>query len=386
MAVLVRASFQTRALEERFIQMGLPYRVIGGPRFYERQEIRDAIAYLRLVAQPDDDLAFERIVNLPKRGIGDAALKALHRTARAAEISLLLAARGLCQTDEIAARTRSSLSGFIAMLDRWRDSLAERSARELAEALLEESGYVEMWRREASPDAAGRLENLKELVKALDEFDTLQGFLEHVSLVMENAADPDADMVSVMTLHGAKGLEFDSVFLAGWEEGLFPNQRAMDEGGAKALEEERRLAYVGITRAKQRLTISFAANRRLYGQWSSSVPSRFIEELPRDHIDHLQRSLSARPDVDPFFDDAPFAPMPSRFRSRRAELGKLIEGKADILVTRPVGKAGNFSAGERVFHEKFGYGRIEAIDGNKLEIAFEKAGRKKVIDSFVQPA
>ena len=384
--VLVRASFQTRALEERFIQMGLPYRVIGGPRFYERQEIRDALAYLRIVAQPEDDLAFERIINVPKRGIGDAALKTLHRTARAAELPLSLAARGLVGTDELSSRARSAMRGLLDQMDEWRRRMAELPPRELAEAVLDESGYTEMWRQERSPDAAGRLENLKELVKAVEEFETLTGFLEHVALVMENAADPSADMISVMTLHGAKGLEFPCVFLAGWEEGLFPSQRAIDEGGSKSLEEERRLAYVGITRAKERCTISFAANRRMYGQWSSSIPSRFIDELPAGHVDHLERSLHARPDMDPMFDDAPFAPMPSRFRSRRAELGKLIEGRAEILVTKPQGKSRAFTVGERIFHDKFGYGRVSAVEGNKLEIAFEKAGTKKVIDSFVQPA
>ncbi|SNB70016.1 DNA helicase-2 / ATP-dependent DNA helicase PcrA [Arboricoccus pini] len=383
-AVLVRASFQTRALEERFIQMGLPYRVIGGPRFYERAEIRDAIAYLRLVASPDDDLAFERIVNVPKRGIGDAAMKTVHNMARAGHVSLYLAGHALSGTDDLAARTRTSLVNFLHMVDRWRGDMREKSPRELAETVLDESGYTEMWRQERSPDAAGRLENLKELVKALEEFDTLAAFLEHVSLVMENAADPTADMVSIMTLHGAKGLEFQNVFLAGWEEGLFPNQRALDEGGAKALEEERRLAYVGITRARRRLTISFAANRRVYGQWSSSVPSRFLDELPSKHVDHLERAPDARPDLDPFFDDAPFAPIPNRFRSRRAEQAKLIEGRAEILQVRSSTPSRKFDIGQRIFHDKFGYGRIEAIEGNKLEIAFEKAGRKKVVDSFVE--
>jgi DNA helicase-2/ATP-dependent DNA helicase PcrA len=383
-AVLVRASFQTRALEERFIQMGLPYRVIGGPRFYERQEIRDALAYLRLVAQPDDDLAFERIVNVPKRGVGEAAMRSLHATARSAETSLLQAARALVDTDDLAGRTRNALRHFVEALDRWRSELPERQPRELAEIVLEESGYTDMWRQERTADAAGRLENLKEFVKAVEEFPTLGAFLEHVSLVMDNAADPDADMVSVMTLHGAKGLEFENVFLAGWEEGLFPNQRAIDEGGVKSLEEERRLAYVGITRAKQRCTISFASNRRVYGQWSSSIPSRFIEELPPAHIEHLHRNPAMRPDVDPVFDDSFFSVRPARFRSRRAELGRLIEGKAEILSTRPVGKSRAFNVGDRIFHDKFGYGRIDVIDGNKLEIVFEKAGRKKVVDSFVQ--
>jgi DNA helicase-2/ATP-dependent DNA helicase PcrA len=383
-AVLVRAGFQTRAFEERFIQMGLPYRVVGGPRFYERAEIRDAIAYLRLVAQPADDLAFERIVNLPRRGIGDAALKALHGAARSAEIPLLQAARQMIETDELATRTRNALAGFLAMLDGWRRALEELPPRDLAERILDDSGYTEMWQTDRSADAPGRLDNLKELVKAIEEFETLGAFLEHVSLVMDAVGESGADLVSVMTLHGAKGLEFDTVFLAGWEEGLFPSQRAMDEGGAKALEEERRLAYVGITRARQRCTISFAANRRIYNQWSSSVPSRFIDELPADHIEHLHRNPAMRPDSDAFADEL-FQPKVARFRSRRAELGKLIEGKAEILTTPPRG-GGSFSVGDRIFHQKFGYGRINAVDGNKLEIAFDKAGTKKVIASFVEAA
>jgi DNA helicase-2/ATP-dependent DNA helicase PcrA len=386
-AVLVRAGFQTRAFEERFIQLGIPYRVVGGPRFYERAEIRDAIAYFRVVCQPDDDLALERIVNLPRRGIGDTTVKSLRTAARAAEVSLMQAARAMCGTDELPVRARNALAGLIATFDRWRAELALKPPRELAETILDESGYTAMWKAEHSPDAPGRLENLKELVKAVQEFDTLPGFLEHVSLVMENVAEPDADLVTIMTLHGAKGLEFENVFLCGWEEGLFPSQRSIDEGGTKALEEERRLAYVGMTRARRRLTISFAANRRIYNQWSSSVPSRFIDELPPDHIEHLHRNPSTRPDLGSFLDDEPFQARPtSRFRSRRVENAKLIEGRAEILQTRPVGKSRTFKTGDRIFHQKFGYGRIEAIEGNKLDIAFEKSGRKKVIDSFVEPA
>ena len=385
MAVLVRAGFQTRAFEERFIQMGLPYRVVGGPRFYERAEIRDAVAYLRLTAQPSDDLAFERIVNLPRRGIGDAALKVLHNAARAADMPLVQTARQMVETDELATRTRNALLGFLAMLDNWRRALAELPPRDLVEQILDESGYTTMWQNDKSADAPGRLDNLKELVKAIEEFETVGAFLEHVSLVMDAVGESGADLVSVMTLHGAKGLEFDTVFLAGWEEGLFPSQRSMDEGGAKALEEERRLAYVGITRARQRCTISFAANRRIYNQWSSSVPSRFIDELPADHIEHLHRNPAMRPDTDAFADELFSQPRVAKFRSRRAELGKLIEGKAEILTTPPRG-GGSFSVGDRIFHQKFGYGRINVVDGDKLEIAFDKAGTKKVISSFVEAA
>jgi DNA helicase II / ATP-dependent DNA helicase PcrA len=388
-AVLVRAGFQTRAFEERFIQVGLPYRVIGGPRFYERAEIRDAIAYFRVVCQPEDDLAFERIVNVPRRGVGDTTLRALRGAARSAETSVAQAARSLCETDEIPGKARTALRELLQGFDRWRAQLRDRPPRELAETILEESGYTEMWRADRSPDATGRLENLKELVKAVQEFDTLPGFLEHISLVMDNAAETGADLANVMTLHGAKGLEFDLVFLCGWEEGLFPSQRAVDEGGTKALEEERRLAYVGMTRARKRLTISFAANRRVYNQWQSSVPSRFVEELPPEHVEHLHRQGAGQPprtDVAGLFDDPPvFTAKPSRFRSRRLDPGaRVLEGRAEVVGTRPVGRTGAFKVGDRIFHQKFGYGLVEAIDGSKLDIAFEKSGRKKVIDSFVE--
>lgn len=396
-AVLVRAGFQTRAFEERFIQVGLPYRVIGGPRFYERAEIRDAIAYFRVVCQPEDDLAFERIVNLPRRGVGDTSLKALRGAARAAETSVVQAARGLVQTDELSGKARTGLRELVQAVDRWRAALRETPPRELAETILEESGYTEMWRADRSPDATGRLENLKELVKAVQEFETLPGFLEHVSLVMENASEPNADLVNVMTLHGAKGLEFDLVFLCGWEEGLFPSQRSMDEGGTKALEEERRLAYVGITRARKRLTISFAANRRIYNQWQSSAPSRFVEELPAEHVEHLHRQQQGmgghawpgRGGADPFAEtvEPVFTARPtSRFRSRRLDLGKVVEGRAEILGSRPMGGTAAYKAGDRIFHDKFGYGRVESVDGDKLDIAFERSGRKKVIAGFVQAA
>ncbi|MCB2009440.1 MAG: UvrD-helicase domain-containing protein [Geminicoccaceae bacterium] len=385
-AVLVRAGFQTRRFEERFNQMGLPHRIIGGPRFYERLEVRDAIAYLRLISQSDDDLAFERIVNTPRRGIGEAALRTLHAAARSGGTSLFDTARMLVATDELATRTRNALGSFIDTVERWRAAFDRLDPRDLAEMVLDESGYTRMWQDDRTPEAPGRLDNLRELVKAIEEFDTIRAFLEHVSLVMETASDPESDMVSIMTLHGAKGLEFDNVFLSGWEDGLFPNQRALDEGGAGALEEERRLAYVGITRARQRCTISFAANRQIYSQWSSSTPSRFIGELPEAHVEHLQRNPALRPDRGALFDDAMFEPRVARYRSNKGALARVIDGRAETVSVRPAQKPGRFSIGDRIFHEKFGYGRIEAIDGNKLEIAFEKAGSKKVVDSFVKAA
>jgi len=386
-AVLVRAGFQTRAFEERLITLGLPYRVIGGPRFYERAEIRDAIAYLRVIHQPDDDLALERIINVPKRGLGEATLQLLRRTARDAGTGMVAAARMLCTTDELRPKARTALARLLDDFERWR-ALAERAApRALAESVLEEAGYVRMWQQDRSPDAPGRLENLKELAHALDDFESLAGFLEHVGLVMDNAQDPAGEMVTLMTLHSAKGLEFPYVFLPGWEEGLFPHQRALDEGGAKALEEERRLAYVGMTRAQRWLVISFAANRRIYNSWASSLPSRFIEELPAEHTEFLQRVSVQEPSMSGWFDDLRAGGRgPGYQRLRAAGKPPVIDGQARVLGTGLPKSAHAIDVGQRVFHEKFGYGKVVTVEGNKLEIAFEKAGTKKVIDSFVAPA
>ncbi len=372
-AILVRAGFQTREFEERFLTLGLPYRVIGGLRFYERQEIRDALAYLRLIHQPADDLAFERIVNVPRRGIGASTLQTLHALARARQLSLNDAAQILIGTDEVKAAARRSLGGFFTDLARWR-SLADTMAHpELAAQVLDESGYTAMWQADKSPDAPGRLENLKELVVAMAEFDSLAGFLEHVSLVMENTADTAGEMVSLMTLHGAKGLEFDNVFLPGWEEGLFPHQRAMDEGGLKGLEEERRLAYVGLTRARRRAYVSYAANRRVHGQWQTALPSRFIAELPEAHIDSVaEPGLYPRPSGLA----ETWAAGPSFF-GRRREAPRL----APMQQARP---SGGIAEGDRVFHQKFGYGTVRFVDGSKLAISFDKAGNKMVMDSFVE--
>jgi DNA helicase II / ATP-dependent DNA helicase PcrA len=381
-AILVRAGFQTREFEERFLTLGLPYRVVGGPRFYERQELRDALAYLRVIQQPDDDLAFERIVNRPKRGIGNTTVQALHVAARATGTSLYRAAAELVTTDELRPNTRSSLGNLIADFDRWRalwgdgrDGLAHS---ELAEMMLDESGYTEMLMNDKSPEAPGRLENLKELVVAMEEFENLTGFLEHVSLVMENTEAAGSDLVNIMTLHSAKGLEFDTVFLPGWEEGLFPHQRNMDENGLAGLEEERRLAYVGLTRAKRDATILFAANRRVHGQWQSAIPSRFVDELPPEHVDVDSEPgvYGGNRDMGEFGHGRALGYGGGRSRAPKREM------EASLIHADPQG----FGVGERVFHQKFGYGLITAIDANKLAIAFDKAGDKKVLDSFVVPA
>jgi DNA helicase-2/ATP-dependent DNA helicase PcrA len=445
-AILVRASFQMREFEDRFITLGLPYRVIGGPRFYERAEIRDALAYLRVIQSPADDLAFERIVNVPRRGLGDATLKQLHDHARARRIPLTEAARAIVETDELKPKPRGALRDLLVMFDRWTTQKDALPHNELAEIVLDESGYTEMWQKDRSADAAGRLENLKELVRSMEEFENLSGFLEHISLVMDRDRNENDDAVSIMTLHSAKGLEFDTVFLPGWEEGLFPHQRALDESGRAGLEEERRLAHVGITRARKRAKICFATNRRIHGMWNSTIPSRFLDELPEQHVEVTeskggagfggqgygqggygasrfdtfapagssyrtpgwQRAQAARKREDEggFSDEGMeyeaqerqgshsgarqgtrqgahsargTGASKGRFAARREPL--TIEGE---LVAKSTGTTSAYSVGDRVFHIKFGNGDVIAVDGNKLTIAFDKAGEKRVVDSFVE--
>jgi len=384
MAILVRAGFQTREFEERLITTGVPYRVIGGPRFYERLEIRDAMAYLRLVISPSDGLAFERIVNTPKRGLGEAAVQSVHILARHAGVPLLEAARRLVETDEMKPKPRKALATFIEDMDRWRSLEGTMPHPELAATILDESGYVEMWRNDKSPDAPGRVENLKELVAALEEYESLPSFLEHVALVMENDEKAEMDRVVIMTLHGAKGLEFDSVFLPGWEEEVFPHSRALAETGTQGLEEERRLAYVGITRARKRVLITFAANRRIYNQWKSQLPSRFVEELPEAHVERsADRGLygggAGAQEESRAAWNQPGWSNSSWSGQRRAAPA------APTWAAAPKREsAAGLKSGQRVFHDKFGNGTVLSVEGNKLEIAFDKAGTKKVLDSFVQ--
>jgi DNA helicase-2/ATP-dependent DNA helicase PcrA len=454
-AILVRASFQMREFEDRFVTLGLPYRVIGGPRFYERAEIRDALAYLRVVNSPADDLAFERIVNVPKRGLGDASVQLLHDHARKRRVPLTEAARAIVETDELKPKARGALRGVLEAFDRWRKQRDALPHTELAEIILDESGYTEMWQKDRSADAAGRLENLKELVRSMEEFENLQGFLEHISLVMDNEKGAEADAVSIMTLHAAKGLEFDTVFLPGWEEGLFPHQRTLDDQGRAGLEEERRLAHVGLTRARKRAKIYFATNRRMHGLWQTNIPSRFLDELPEANVEVTEsqggfggygasrfdastsfgsnygtpgwqraqakkeqdgggfsesgaryeaddaiaplsrsgrgRSSEARSDEgsrrsSPSADDDTSSPSPWRARDERSassprRLPLTIEGE---LVAKSTGTISAFTLGDRVFHQKFGNGNVTAIDGNKLTIQFDRAGEKRVVDSFVE--
>jgi DNA helicase-2/ATP-dependent DNA helicase PcrA len=403
-AILVRAGFQTREFEERFIALALPYRVIGGPRFYERQEIRDALAYLRLVAQPADDLAFERILNTPRRGIGSSTLQQLHTLARKERLPLIEAARGLISSDRLRPAARNALAAFVAALDRWRAEAGRASHTDLVQSVLDESGYTAMWQADRSPDAAGRLENLKELVVAMAEFDSLGGFLEHVSLVMDNAADAAGDMVNLMTLHSAKGLEFDTVFLPGWEDGLFPSQRAMEEGGLAALEEERRLAYVGLTRARRRGYVSFAANRRIHGQWQSAIRSRFVDELPAEHIEFVaepgleMRAAGFGAGAWGNAADLVHAPTAATRSANWAADSRAVNswaerGRRQLIESGPVPRRGSeirrvggFAVGDRVFHQKFGYGAVTAVEDAKLAIRFEHAGDKNILDAYVEHA
>jgi DNA helicase-2/ATP-dependent DNA helicase PcrA len=384
MAILVRAGFQTREFEERFITLGVPYRVVGGPRFYERQEIRDALAYLRVLHQPDDDLAFERIVNTPRRGIGDSTVRAIHALARQQGVAMSEAAARLVETDELKPAARKAIGTLLRDFERWRNLSAGMPHGELVEVVLDESGYTAMWQADKSPEAPGRLENLKELITAMEEFENVAGFLEHVSLVMENAEGDPGDMINIMTLHSAKGLEFDIVFLPGWEEGLFPNQRALDETGAVGLEEERRLAYVGLTRARRRAIVSYAANRRIHNMWQSAVPSRFVAELPREHTERASDVVGVGPE-----------PSSSRFAETQDEFGPWVGrsqrlwNRRNVIVGEPIRPSTQkiaYQVGARVFHQKFGYGGVIAVDGDKLDIDFDKAGTKKVMAGFVVPA
>jgi DNA helicase II / ATP-dependent DNA helicase PcrA len=397
-AILVRASFQMREFEERFITVGIPYKVIGGPRFYERQEIRDALAYLRCVVQPDDDLAFERIFNVPRRGLGEATLNLLHAYGRSAGVSLMRAARTMIESEELKARQRQILRDLVQSFERWSALVERKPHEELAQIVLEESGYIDMWKAERTADAAGRLENLKELTRSMEEFPSLAAFLEHVALVLDAEASESGERVSIMTLHAAKGLEFDVVFLPGWEEGLFPHQRSLDENGRAGLEEERRLAYVGLTRARRQARIYFAANRRIRGLWQATQPSRFLEELPAPHVEVVEGSgfaggyaVSRFDQVEPF--SASYeTPGWRRARARANENGEsstrraaaraptTIEGRIIAQSAAP----SRFARGERVFHLKFGAGSIAAVDGVKLTVDFDKAGRKMVLESFVQ--
>ena len=410
MAILVRASFQMREFEDRFITLGLNYRVIGGPRFYERMEIRDALAYLRATVNPSDDLAFERIVNTPKRGLGASTVQLLHSHARARNIPLMAAVCELVLTEELKPRQRQALGDLMKSFQRWSDQLETTRHTDLAETILEESGYTEMWQLDRSAEAPGRLENLKELINNMGEYESLAGFLEHVSLVMDASGAEGEEAVSIMTMHSAKGLEFDVVYLPGWEEGLFPHQRSVDENGKAGLEEERRLAYVALTRARRHASVWFVSNRRMHGMWQSTIPSRFLDDLPEAHVEVSEPAsyggyggngygagggygVSRFDRMEPF-NSAYRTPGWQRARKqaettrddprKRTRQPLTIEG--DLIAKSVIGGDPRFSRGDRVFHQKFGPGTVAIVDGNKLTVEFDKAGQKRVVDSFVEAA
>ena len=399
-AILVRAQYQTREFEDRFIQIGINYRIIGGFRFYERAEIRDALAYLRLIAQPQDDLAFERIHNQPKRGLGAKALEQIHSHARRTGLPLAAAALQLADSDELPKRTAITIGGLMRQFLYWREEAETLSSSDLLRLVLEETGYNAMLAADRSPESAGRAENLSELARAMEDYATLGEFLEHVSLVMDNDRSDAGETVTIMTIHAAKGLEFDNVFCVGWEEGVFPSQRAIDEGGLASLEEERRLAYVAITRARQHCTILHAANRRIYGQWTSSIPSRFIEDLPAEHSEQ-ETTLTGGASLwranwseqeDPFAHVARDRPdraqtrgpgwqraLTSGYDTRPARMRENTRSAASFAAPA----RSNIAIGAMVSHDKFGTGCVIDQEGNKLTILFEDAGEKRVLDSFV---
>jgi DNA helicase-2/ATP-dependent DNA helicase PcrA len=387
-AILVRASFQMREFEDRFVSIGLPYKVIGGPRFYERKEIRDANAYFRLAIQPNDSLALERVLNVPKRGIGETTLKKIKDYAKHNNISTIDAIKDLIKTSEIKPKTKISLGYFVELTERWNSLITERSHYDMAEIILEDSGYLEMLRNDDTITAAGRLDNIKELFRSIEPFESLNAYLEHISLVMEIDKNPEGNKVSLMTLHAAKGLEFDYVFLPGWEEGVFPNQRSLDEGGVKSLEEERRLAYVGITRAKIKSSIFYAANRKMHNQWLSSIPSRFVNELPEDNIEinlsHFSGNKGNFTDIkeDDIFDQSDY----STPGWERAKIQSLSNKRIQEEEINSVDTNSKFSTGTLVVHKKFGKGKIESVDGKKLTINFGNNGMRKVMENFVDIA
>ncbi len=353
MAILVRAGFQTREFEDKLIQAGIAYKIIGGFKFYEREEIRDAVAYLRLVLNPHDDLAFIRIVNKPRRGIGDVVMRSLQMEAQAKHISLFDA----IDWADLKTAPKKTLSAFKTMVLSWQEKSKNLSPEDLAKTVMDESGYLMMWRLDKSPEAPGRVENIQELYNVLGsgDFDSIESFLEYASLLTENDESATAEQLVVMTLHASKGLEFNTVYLPGWEEGLFPHQRALDEAGDLGLEEERRLAYVGLTRARKSVFVSYASNRRVYGQWQNALPSRFIKELPPEHID--------------------------RRGNNRMGYGAQM---ADVRMPWAREKLQPKShKGRQVYHETFGKGVVLRETGDMMEVFFEGYGLRKIKSTFL---
>ena len=389
-SILVRAAFQTREFEERFIKIGLPYRIIGGLKFYERSEIKDALGYLRLINQSSDDISFERIINNPKRSIGDSSIKKIHDFAREKDLSLFDASQEILKENILKPKTIQNLKSFLVNMISWKQKSKDIDHISLLEIVLDESGYSSMLKNERTPEADARLENLKELKSSMKNYSSLNEFLENISLQTAIDEEWDGEKINIMTIHSAKGLEFDAVFLPGWEEGLFPHQKSIDEKGADGIEEERRLAYVAITRAKKELFISFANQRKFYGRQNdnydfySSLQSRFIDEID-DKYTEISIDDSAE---DEFIFDQDFniegkknSPGWNRLKSNFAN-----KNEENIKTISYTENFTDFTVGETVKHEGFGLGKIIHIDGNKLLINFKEQGEKKVIDKFIQKA
>ena len=382
-AILVRAAFQTREFEERFIKIGLPYRVIGGMKFYERAEIKDALCYLRLIQQKNDDLAFERIINNPKRSIGDSTLKKLHDLSRTRNKNLFETADEILNEDELKPKTKESLKQFIKLVKTWTKLSEQLDHVQLLERVLDESGYTQMLINEKSPEAEARLENLKELRASMKNYSNLVEFLENISLQTSIDEEWEGEKINLMTIHAAKGLEFTCIFLPGWEEGLFPHQKSIEEKGDQAVQEERRLAYVALTRAKQRLFISFANNRKYYGNnnsndWMPSMPSRFIDELDKQYLEINETAKDNDQDFE-FSQDFNFTE-----GKKSPGWKRYLQEKEKIKTINYTNNLTNFKIGQGVEHETFGKGKIIHIDGNKLLINFKDSGEKKVIDKYLK--
>lgn len=403
MAVLVRTAFQTREFEEKFIKEAIPYKVIGGPKFYERAEIRDALAYFRVVVQPEDDLAFERIINKPARAIGAKSVDKIIQEARGRRISMFNAAKHMVTEGIVSGKLKSNLGDILSRFEEWQKLLGVISPEMLATQILEESGYLDMLKMDKSAEAPGRLENLRELIGVLgdeEKYPSLGEFLEHVSLVIDKDDALDTDKVMLITLHSAKGLEFDVVFLPGWEEGLFPHQRSLDEGGEKSLEEERRLAYVAITRAKKQLYICTALNRRVYGQWQTNIPSRFLNELPPQNIDICnnasryftqnsgQSTGSWSQSNSKWNKGNGWQKKPTWQSSKQSNVvyddDNRYSYERDEAYFQSTPKKDTINKGDRVNHDFFGYGKVIAVEGNKLQIIFDKHGHKRLMAEYVR--
>ena len=394
-AVLVRTAAQTREFEEKFISEAIPYQVIGGPKFYERAEIRDILAYLRVLLQSDDDLAFERIINKPARGIGAKTIEKLRHITHEKHVSMYGAVEYLLnEATGISGKAKNNLSELMSNFKTWRELLNHADAADLTNQIINDSGYMDMLKNDTSAEAEGRVENLRELINVMsdtDNYPTLQEFMEHVSLVMDNDSSIDTNKVMLITLHSAKGLEFNVVFLPGWEESLFPHQRSLDEGGENSLEEERRLAYVAITRAKQKLYISMATSRRIYGEWKNNTPSRFLNEIPSSCLQITNQISNCYNGKGSYYHTSAQYGNYNNYKpkfSTKPSYRKYDDNQDHDYSYEPVdnyySSPKKSYKGTKVYHESFGYGRIISISGSTCLVDFDNYGEKKVMSSYLQ--